>query len=96
MNVSESQEKMNISESEEKMNISESEEKMNILESQEKINISEYIANFSHLVKAYEAKAQMSSRDILNAVHVLENVSPDELLRNATQQNRDLFAKVHS
>lgn len=45
-------------------------------------------------MKAYEAQGQMSSRDILDVVHLLESVSPDELLRNATQQNRDLFAKV--
>ena len=60
------------------------------------MNISEFIANFSQLTKTYKAQAQMSSRDILDVVSFLENVLPDNLLRNATQQNRDLFAQVNS
>ena len=64
-------------------------------ESEEKLNISTYIADFSQLTNVYETKAQMSSEDILDVVRLLENVTPNELLRNATQQNRDLFAKVH-
>lgn len=64
-------------------------------EREEKLNISEYIADFSQLTNAYETTAQMSSEDILDVVRLLENVTPNELLRNATQQNRDLFAKVY-
>ena len=63
-------------------------------EREEKLNISEYIANVSRLTRAYETTAQMSSEDIQDVVRVLENVKPNELLRNATQQNRDLFANV--
>ena len=63
-------------------------------EREEKLNISEYIANVSRLTRAYETTAQMSSEDILDVVRLLENVKPNELLRNATQQNRDLFANV--
>ena len=63
--------------------------------SEEKLNISAYIADFSQLTNVYETKAQMSSEDILDVVRLLENVTPNELLRNATQQNRDLFAKVY-
>lgn len=64
-------------------------------EREEKLNISEYTTEFSQLTNAYEGTAQMSSDDILDIVRLLENVTPHELLRNATQQNRDLFAKVH-
>ncbi|XP_020624311.1 adhesion G protein-coupled receptor E3-like isoform X2 [Orbicella faveolata] len=64
-------------------------------EREEKLNISEYIADFSQLTNAYETTAQMSSEDILDVVRLLENVTPNELLRNATQQNRDLFAKTY-
>lgn len=64
-------------------------------EREEKLNISEYIADFSQMTNAYETTAQMSSEDILDVVRLLENVTPNELLRNATQQNRDLFAKVY-
>ena len=60
----------------------------------QKLNISEYIADFSRLTSAYETTAQMSSEDIVDVVRLLENVTPNELLMNATQQNRDLFAKV--
>lgn len=60
------------------------------------MNISEYIENFSQLKKTYKAQAQMSSSDILDVVGLLENVLPDDLLRNATQQKRDLFAQVNS
>lgn len=59
-----------------------------------KLNISEYIADFSQLTNAYETTAKMSSRDILDVVRLLENVTRNELLRNTTQQNRDLLAKV--
>ena len=64
-------------------------------EREEKLNISEYIADFSQLTNAYEATAQMSSEDILDVLRLLENVTPNELLRNATQRNRDLFTKVY-
>ena len=62
----------------------------------EKLNNSEYIADFSRLTRAYETRTQMSSEDILDVVRLLENVKPNKLLRNATQQNRDLFAKVRT
>ena len=63
-------------------------------ERKEKLSISEYIADFSRLTRAYETTTQMSSEDILDVVRLLENAKPNELLRNATQQNRDLFANV--
>lgn len=65
-------------------------------EREKKLNILEYIADFSRLANAYETTAQMSSEDILDVVRLLENVTPNELLRKSTQQNRDLFAKVYT
>jgi len=64
-------------------------------EREEKLNISEYIADFSQLTNAYETTVQMASEDIFDVVRLLEKVTLNELLRNATQQRRDLFAKVY-
>lgn len=68
--------------------------KMNISES--KANFTqEPIANFTQSKEVKELTAQMSSSDILEVVHLLENVLPDKLLRNTTQHYRDQIAKVH-
>lgn len=56
------------------------------------VNISEVLANLSS-VQEMTTEA-LSTRDILEIVNVLENISPEKLLENTTQHNRDQFAKV--
>ena len=67
-----------------------------VVEREQELNISEYIEDFSRLTNVYETTAQMSSEDILDVVRLLESVTLNELLMNATQQSRDLFAKVYT
>jgi len=57
------------------------------------LNISETIANLNKIKDS--TTQRLTSRDILKVVHVLENVSSEELLGNTSQHNRDHFAKVH-
>ena len=57
------------------------------------LGLSEALANLNRVKE--KTTQPLLSCDILQIINVLENISPERVLENATQHHRDQFAKVH-